>query len=795
MTRFKVSYSRYAISTASVALLACLSQPASAADIAILQAEPAEPSDANSESDRVSNPEEIVITGTRTIGGGLMKTQFAPEAISSITPAAIEQEMLAASPLQIVSTIPGVNFGSSDSYGLSVRNFLSVRGLDQTELGYLVEGIPGVDLTSYFPFTETYADNENIADITLTAGNSRLQDPIINASGGEFIVSVKNPDKAMGGRVSLSAGSFNGQRGFLRLDSGLIGNTGVSAFASYSRTEANNYIGPGRNKRDHIDFKARKEWSEDSSTSLFVNYTNFSNARIPILTLAQFNAADASGDFSVLRYSRSFVPGVTTNYFKSFVFPRRSVFSSLTNDFRLTDRISLHVTPYFKYSHAVSTGFVNLNPASLFNGTSRVTPAFATSDLQNGRLFGTNGQIATQYQYGANAFIEWDISDSNHLMFGYWHDNWTDRALASVSLLDRNGEVAGFGEEFALRSTTGEIISGSNFKIKTDTSQFFVGDTQAFFNNRLKISIGAKYLIYKASATNFAPGPQGQFGAKVDRIMPRASFSFEINPTMQVYGNITTNSRMPLTTSSYVNVYNISTGALTNVGNPSTKPEYSIGEQLGFRYYGLFNFDSNLFHMKLKDLQITSLAVFSGVQLPQVVSAGTETIWGASAEVSTRRYSGFSIYANGQYLRATIDRNLPVGADFLPTAGKTMVRSPKWITNAGVNFDKGPVYANATFKSVSSQFSTFMNDQKMPGYQTLDFAIGYRFDSTDLLEKPTFSLNLNNLTAGKYISSIAGVQGTAVPTRGVNGALIAAGTPIYYIAAPFTAMLAFTTGF
>ncbi|MGK2911852.1 MAG: TonB-dependent receptor [Sphingobium sp.] len=775
---------------AGLAITAGIVQPAHAA-----AAQEATQTDPATKTNRVTNPEEIVVTGSRAIGNGRMKVQTAPEAISSITSAAIEQKMPAASPLQIVATIPGVNFGTSDSYGLSVRNFLSVRGLDQTELGYLVEGVPGIDLSSYFPFTETYADNENIADITLTAGNSRLQDPIINASGGEFIVSVKNPADAAGGQASVSIGSFSGRRAFLRLDTGQIGNTGVYTFGSYSRTEAKNYIGPGRNKRDHIDFKAKKDWGSGSSTSLFINYTNFSNARIPPFTLAQYNAAKASGDLESLAYSPTFTPGVTTNYFKTFIFPRQSVLASLQNEIQLTDNTSLHVTPYFKYTHAVSTGFVSLNPASLFNGTTKVTAAFAPSDLQNGRLFGETDQVATQYQYGANAFIEWNISESNHLMFGYWHDNWSDRAIAGVNVLNNSGDPVGHGIDTALRTLSGDVISGSNFKIKTETNQLFVGDTQAFLDSRLKVSIGAKYLIYKATGINFAPGPQGEIKASVDRIMPRASFSFEVNPQVQVYGNITTNTRMPLTTSSYINTYSISTGAITNVGNPATKPEYSIGEQLGFRFYGLLNFDANIFHMKLKDLQVTSLAIFNGVQLPQVVSAGSETIWGASGEVSTRRYAGFSLYANAQYLRATIDNNLPVGADFLPTAGKTMVRSPKWIANGGVNFDSGPVYASATVKATSSQFSTFMNNQKMPGYQTLDIALGYRFRSGGLLSKPTLSLNLNNLSSGKYLSAVAGVQGTAVATRGINGTLIPAATPTYYVAAPFAAMLAFTTGF
>ena len=94
-----------------------------------------------------------------------MKVQTAAETMSSITPSAIQEKLPNASPLQLANTLPGVNFGGVDSYGLSILNFVSVRGLDETEIGYMIEGIPGVDNFNYFPYTESWVDNENIADI------------------------------------------------------------------------------------------------------------------------------------------------------------------------------------------------------------------------------------------------------------------------------------------------------------------------------------------------------------------------------------------------------------------------------------------------------------------------------------------------------------------------------------------------------------------------------------------------------------------------------------------------------
>ena len=180
-------------------------------------------------STKTANPEtiveEVVVSSGKSIPGGLMKEQVAAETMSSITPAAIAEKLAAGSPLELASTIPGVNFGSSDPYGLSVRNFMSVRGLDQTELGFMIEGVPGTDLISYYPYSEAWADNENISDITLTPGNSRLQDPIISASGGEFIETIRQPRNTFGGMASASVGSYDGWRTFVDLDTGYISAT------------------------------------------------------------------------------------------------------------------------------------------------------------------------------------------------------------------------------------------------------------------------------------------------------------------------------------------------------------------------------------------------------------------------------------------------------------------------------------------------------------------------------------------------------------------------------------------
>jgi iron complex outermembrane receptor protein len=181
--------------------------------------------------------------------------------------------------------------------------------------------------------------------------------------------------------------------------------------------------------------------------------------------------------------------------------------------------------------------------------------------------------------------------------------------------------------------------------------------------------------------------------------------------------------------------------------------------------------------------------------LPTALSVGGETIKGASLEVSTRSYKGFSFYGSAQYLHGTFDDNVPRSGDFLPTAGKRMVESPEWITSAAARYDKGPFFVEVIHKYVDSQYTSFMNDQVMPSYTNVDLAMGYRLPNFGRLTNPVLRLNLNNLRNKSYIASVASVTPNALTTKGINGATLAGTSPSYYVGPPLVGMVTLSAEF
>lgn len=795
------------VSCLSLALAGLIAMPAaaqSASEVAVdAQSDqvktPVTAADEQAENERQiptsGNQEDIVVSGRRTIAGGLMKRQTAATAMSSVTPAAISEKLAVASPLQIANTLPGANFGSSDAYGLSIRNFLSIRGLDQTQIGFLIDGAPGVSVANYYPYSEAWADNENISDITITPGNSRLQDPIINASGGEFIESIRDPRDQFGGKVSGSVGSFGGWRGFAGIDTGYLGNSGIKAFASYSHATAENFVGPGRNRKNHVDFRVQKDWSDSSRSTFFVSYDQLYNSRLPILNRVQAIDGIKNDRLEAYSFSENYVPGVTVQYAPLNAGRVKNLLITNNNEISLSSDVTLHVTPYYKWNDTNAPSQSRLSATTLFAGNRRVTPAIDPSLLQNGFIVAAANTAYNHYSAGVNSYVDAKLSSSNTLSVGYWFQRTSLDYRQFLQPVDQQGNIRGLGAETALRATDGTLITGVNDTIKTTTHQLFVGDTQTFLDGRLALTLGFKQLFWKANVENYVIGAPPEVRASWSRFMPRFLASFKIDENNQLYGNVTTNARMPLPQATYITQYSVSTGNTTAVGNTGIKPEYTTSAQIGYRYDGFIHLDVAAFLMKLKDHQVQGTQFVNGFLQTTALVAGDETIKGVSVEASTRSYYGFSLYGNAQYLDAKFDDDLPLRGDVLPIAGKDMVLSPRWIANLGGRFESGGFYASLTYKYVGRQFSTFINDETIPRFQTFDAAMGYKLPDIGALKSPVIRFTVTNIGNKPYISTLAAPQPNAVATRGVNGTLLPGVAPTYYVGATRAALLTLSTDF
>jgi iron complex outermembrane receptor protein len=294
---------------------------------------------------------------------------------------------------------------------------------------------------------------------------------------------------------------------------------------------------------------------------------------------------------------------------------------------------------------------------------------------------------------------------------------------------------------------------------------------------------------------NYLPGARYRTELNDAESLPTLAARYRFDDRNQVFADAATNFRTPTLNALYSS-YSASTGAVTTAANPGQKAEYSISEELGYRYQGdLVNGTVTLFNYNFTNRQVATTVIVNGAQVSQNINAGGQTSRGIDAELGLRPFHGFRPYVSAEYLHATIDNDYQVGGDALQTAGKRAVRAPEFQSAFNLDYDQGDFFGSVSVKYTGRQFSTFTNDQAMPGFVSSDMAFGYRLHPLHGV-KPELRLNLINVGDNKYLSGVSGIAASSRAATGVHGTTIAAqGTPTYLVGGGFAALVTASCGF
>lgn len=725
------------------------------------------------------------VTNT-TPGGGLMPPQTDARAQSGITRDYIAKQAPTSNVQSLIAALPGVVAAKSDPLGVT-GDSLSIRGFNERETGYLFEGIPVADPLAYSPYTNIIVDSENMGGVTLTQGASDISAPLYNAIGAQISMKAIDPAKKAGGYIEASGGTRGANKEFIRLNTGEIGNTGVTGFASFSYTSSNSWHGPGGLRRYHIDAELTKAWGRGSDAKIWFSYNNSMWNPYRVATMAQWQTLGRS-----LNLSSTYTPG-NTLYYKLNYSATNAIILGAPVNLHLAKGLDLHITPYFTDFFGPSRSGQNLSEDNSYFGTVPAGPL--------NQPYATNGVITAQavdpwiqLSGGLSTWLGWKYR-TNTFKIGYWYAYTNHTERQSFTPVDYDGNSANNAGRYAIVLQNGRVLSGYDDTIRQQTNSIFISDNLKLLHDKLSITAGLKTTMVSRWATDLVPGAMPYRSARnYFAPMPQFSASYEIDKQDQIYINGTTAFRAPA--GSFVQIFSPSSKvAITQPG--TLKAQYSIGEEIGYRHTGLWNLSVALFNYNMTHRQVTSSAYIPGTTnlVSSSLDAGGQTSRGVQAEFGLRPWHHFSPYLSGQYLHATIDSNYQVGSDFLPTKGKTAVLSPKFTGTIGLQYDDGFLFGNASIHYVDSQYSTFMNDQAIHSYVTSDMTLGMRFRNVAFAKHPQVQLNLINIGDNHYLSGISGFGGAAKSTKGIYGSTIAASTPTYVIGGGFAALVSVGSGF
>lgn len=719
------------------------------------------------------------VTGTQ-VGGGLMAKQTSTVSQSTVTRDYIASQSPAASAYELLKLTPGTTVSMSDPYNIQGGN-MSIRGLNGDEIGYLLEGAPLNNVGTYVTIPSQYPDGESLESEAIQQGSVDLTAPLIGSAGGLVQMKMRDPENKMGGQFNATFGSYNTYRQGLRLDSGYLGNSGVKFFVSYSHIMGDNWRGPEAPfRRDHIDFKLQKDWGNIGKSSLVVAYTDYHLYMLTTPTLSQYQQMGAN-----YNYASSFTGSDKTSYYKLNGEDAGTIIVSAPTELHLTKHLDVSITPYLyhswgEFAHVgvmpASGAYYGNQPTSLnMNG---LTPNMGTSTVVN---VPTNFDI----EHPGINLVAGYRTGINTVKVGYWFDYTRQTYIATAGGLTSSGAPISFmgSASSDVLLPNGQPYKSTDWLATTYTHGVFIGDTIDALHHRLLVDAGLKATWVHRSGENYLPGPQSDIGLNTFQLTPRFGLRYQFTPKHQIYVSGNTAFRVP-TTNSLFDTYNTA-GTRLIEGNNTQKNEYSISEEIGYRYTGSFIMGSvSFFNYNFINRQIaTEVPTGGGGYIQTFINAGGQTGRGVDLEFGTRPWHHWRPYASAEYLHATTDSNLRYGDTYLHTAGKTAVRSPTWSAALGLSYDDKAFFGNVTMKYMDKQYSTFMNDQSMPAHTNVDLAVGYRINSNEILKKPEFRLNIQNLAGSTYLSGIASVTGTA------------ASNPAYYVGAGRAFIGTFSTGF
>lgn len=720
----------------------------------------------------------------RIAGGGLMALQTGGDMRSTVTSEYINKQASTTTAYQAVSLTPGANLAQSDPYGFAANSLLSVRGLGGNEIGQVWEGMPVNDIETYNGYPTYWADGEDIDSVSLTQGSSSITAPVMNASGGQVTTTMRDPAHKMGGLIDYSYGTLNLQRFFGRFDTGDIGHTGLSAYVSFSNGTAKNSLGPGRQMRRHIDFGFKKEFENGDQMKLVGSYVDMDYMYNPNPTLADWQTSGRS-----YSWAGTFSPG-SSDYWLQNRWKWEQVMMSMPSDFTLPGKVKLNVTPYFLYAMQNSPASSTLSPDGNYYGTQPVSVNIPNYDASGGSV--RSDYVGLQSVGGFNASLSRTFGIQK-VTLGYWYQYSVDDLSMPFSSVNSGGSSSSAWSSQDITMGNGKPYLAEKEHTVTQTNALYLQDEISLLHDRLKIVGGIKALMISKAGTNSLPGPQYHVGANNFQPLPRVSLTYRIDPHNQIFINGSTNTLMPIDDT----LYNFYWGGTTSTqGNPSIRPEYSISEEIGYRYQdNLLHASLALFNYNFTNRQVSSLTYVNNVPVYSTINGGGQTSRGVDFEAGLMPFHGFSPYISAEYLHASVDNNIRVGNDYLPTAGKTAVRSPSFQGSFGLVYDYGNFFGTFSFKYTGSQYSTFMNDEKMPAYKTFNLSLGYRLPNVWFVKHPEIRVAFINLTDEKVLSGIASPQLNALSTQGIHGTTIDGSSPGYYIAPRFTTALTVAAGF
>lgn len=724
------------------------------------------------------------------VAGGLMIKEDAPKSRSTVTSEYIDKQAAGLNPMQLIEMLPGVNTTSTDPMGLS-GGHMTMRGLNESQIGFTLEGFPINDIGNYAVYPQEIVDPENLRSINVEQGSADLDSPHISATGGAVDMYLLDPKEKLGGKIVGSYGNYNQRRVFGRLDTGYVGNTNIKGYISFSDAAEDSWRGPGGQNKLHGETKWVSAWGQGNKISFSLLGNQGTSSLFPTTYMDTWQAQGIHNAYQATWNPKS----PSANYYELHRNPFTNIYASAPSTFTLTDHLTLTETPYFWYGDGNGGGAYSESLTSQQWGAQTMTASIGDHNASNTQsLIVYNPSNTETYRPGSVTKLTLHTG-INRLTVGYWFEYSKQIQTGPYSLVDyatgKPLDLLGGGPNMVLAN--GETAQYRDTLTQTRIHTMFIADSLSLLNNRLNIEAGLKYSVVNRDGQNNLPDTStGKYiSGAWQEPLPAVGIRYKINNENQLFASSTTNFRIPMNTSLYDSgAYSVARGGYSNQANPNLKAEYSISEEFGWRYQGPTVMSSvTYFHYNFTNsLYSQTVNTGNGQSYTRSINGGNSHADGVDFEIGTRPiFYHFRPYFSAEYINRRTDSNVAAGnGDYVFSKGKFAPQTPRYQFGLNLDYDDGHLFGGYSLKYVARQYATFTNDQHIPSYITMNIDLGYRFKDWGPMKSPTLKLNLRNITDRHYLGFVNATAANALATTGMYGTSIKGGSATYSIAAPFS---------
>jgi len=676
--------------------------------------------------------------------------------VQEISAVDIKVQAPGSSPLKAIAKLPGVNFQSADAFGnYEWSERVSIRGFNQNQLGFNLDGIPLGD--------QTYGNNsglhisraispENLSVSRVTQGAGSLATNATNNLGGTLEFVSRDPAENFGVDLEATYGSDDTKRAFVRVDSG--GDT-VRGYLSYGFLGLDKWKGSGQQKQHVVNAKL----AADIGAAKLSGFFNFSDRReddyqdlsldmIRRLGLRNDNISDnfpLAELIAQIGANRGDTGVTPTNPAAGKVYPapystvddvyydaaglRQDYLGAVHLDVPLGSELTGKLSGYYHKNHGAGLWWTPYVASPSGTPISERTTEY---DIRRGGAFGS-----LSWEHGPNL-----------LTVGGWYENNHFHQARRYYAVD----PATVGRSDPLVFPKNPFRTDWDFKFRTHTLKFHVEDR--FELGDLTLTAGARGFRVSIDANPIKAGPlaQGRIVSR-DWFQPSLGAVYKIG-LGELYAGFSQSTR------AFVGSSTSGPFATTQLGFNALdiKPEESDTYEAGLRFrQGGLSGVLGGYYVKFRN-RLLSFSNGAGIiGNPAILrNVGGVESYGLESAVQYRLMDLVSLFASYSYNHSTYRDDVLNADGSVRSAikGKTVVDSPRHMLKGEIAYDDGHISARIGADYMSRRFFSYTNDQSVPSRVLVDASVGYAFGDEGLLKGLEIRASATNLFDKKYVSTL-----------------------------------------